>query len=135
MIRLMVVMLIDIYLRIDKADVIFLKLFTNFPYSQITTRQCYTQITTCVFFKLLLVLPIRKLAIKCGTFFISYAEYKIQKFLFIYDKSISSFVHLKSQKVLKMAIFKIKLPKSSCYHQRKSCAIREFLVVNHGIAF
>ena len=38
MIRLMVVMLIDIYLRIDKADVIFLKLFTNFPYSQITTR-------------------------------------------------------------------------------------------------
>ena len=38
MIRLMVVMLIDVYLRIDKADVIFLKLFTNFPYSQITTR-------------------------------------------------------------------------------------------------
>ena len=26
--------LIDIYLRIDKACAIFLKLFTNFPYSQ-----------------------------------------------------------------------------------------------------
>ena len=28
-------MIFDIYLRIDKACVIFLKLFTNFPYSQI----------------------------------------------------------------------------------------------------
>ena len=31
-------LLIDIYLRIDKASVIFLKSFTNFPYSQITAR-------------------------------------------------------------------------------------------------
>ena len=30
--------IIDIFLRIDKACVIFSKLFTNFPYSQITTR-------------------------------------------------------------------------------------------------
>ena len=29
---------IDIYLRINKAYVIFLKSFTNFPYSQIATR-------------------------------------------------------------------------------------------------
>ena len=34
------------------------------------------------------------------------SEYKIQKFLFIHHKSISSFVHLTSQKILKMAIFK-----------------------------
>ena len=30
--------IIDTYLRTDKAYLIFLKLFTNFPYSQITTR-------------------------------------------------------------------------------------------------
>ena len=29
---------VDIYLQIDNTWVIFLKLFTNFPYSQITTR-------------------------------------------------------------------------------------------------
>ena len=46
------------------------------------------------FFKLLLIRPTRKLAIKRGTFFISYIEYKIRKFLFIYHKLISSFVHL-----------------------------------------
>ena len=40
--------------------------------------------------------PYRKLAIKRGTFFISYTEYKIRKFLFIHHKSISSFVHLTS---------------------------------------
>ena len=45
---------------------------------------------TCFFFKKLLTLPIRKLA----------------KFLFIYHKSVSSFVHLTSKKVLKMALFK-----------------------------
>ena len=48
------------------------------------------------FFKLLLILPIGKLAIKRGTFFISYTEYKIRKFLFIHHKSISLFVHLTS---------------------------------------
>ena len=31
-------LIIDIYLRIDKACVTFLKLFTNFPYSRIRTR-------------------------------------------------------------------------------------------------
>ena len=51
---------------------------------------------TGFFFKLLLIIPIRKLAIKRGTFFISYTEYKIRKFLFIHHKSISSFVHLTS---------------------------------------
>ena len=49
------------------------------------------------FFKLLLILPVRKLAIKGGTSSILYAEYKIQKILFIHHKSISSFVHLTSQ--------------------------------------
>ena len=58
------------------------------------------------FFQLQLILPIRKLAIKRGTFFISNTEYKIRKFLFIHHKSISSFVHLTSQKILKMAMFK-----------------------------
>ena len=33
-------------------------------------------------------------------------EYKIRKFLFIHHKSISSFAHLMSQKVVKMAMFK-----------------------------
>ena len=33
-------------------------------------------------------------------------EYKIRKFLFIHHKLISSFVHLTSQKVLKMEMFK-----------------------------
>ena len=61
------------------------------------------------FFKLLLILPTRKLATKRGTFFISYTEYKIRKFLFIYHKSISSFVHLTSQKVLKIALVKCNL--------------------------
>ena len=50
--------------------------------------------------------PYRKLAIKRSKFFISYAEYKIWKFLFIHHKSISSFVNLTSQKVLKMTMFK-----------------------------
>ena len=45
----------------------------------------------------MLILPIRKLAIKRGTFFISNTEYKIRKFLFIHHKSISSFVHLTSK--------------------------------------
>ena len=51
---------------------------------------------TCFFFKLLLILPICKLTIKQGTFFISNAGYKIRKFLFIHHKSISLFVHLTS---------------------------------------
>ena len=33
-------------------------------------------------------------------------EYKIRKFLFIHHQMISSFVHLTSQKVLKMEMFK-----------------------------
>ena len=61
---------------------------------------------TYFFSILLLIHPIRKLAIKRGTFFISYAEYKIREFLFIYHKPISLFVHLTSQKILKMAMFK-----------------------------
>ena len=61
---------------------------------------------TCFFFKLLLIFPICRSAITRRTFFISYTEYEIWKFLFILHKSISSFVHLISQKVLKMAMFK-----------------------------
>ena len=61
---------------------------------------------TCFFLQITANSPYRKLAIKRGTFFISYTEYKIRKFLFIHHKSISSFVHLTSQKVLKMAFFK-----------------------------
>ena len=60
---------------------------------------------TCFFLQITANSPYRKLAIKRGTFFISYTEYKIRKFLFIHHKSISSFVHLTSQKVLKMAMF------------------------------
>ena len=60
---------------------------------------------TGLFFKLLLILSIRKSAIKRGTFFISCTEYKIRKFLFIYHKSISSFVHLTSKTVLKMIMY------------------------------
>ena len=45
-------------------------------------------------FKLLLILPIRKLAIKRDTFFVSNAKYKIRKSLFILQNSTSSFVHL-----------------------------------------
>ena len=48
--------MIDIYLQIDKACVSFLKLFTNFPYLQTIVSD-----KTCFFFKLLLILPIRKL--------------------------------------------------------------------------
>ena len=47
-------------------------------------------------FKLLLILPIRKLAIKRDTFFVSNAKYKIRKSLFILQNSTSSFVHLTS---------------------------------------
>ena len=75
--------IIDIYLRRDKACVIFFKLFIKID-------------ETCFFFKLLLILPIRQLAIKRGTLFISNMGYKIRKFLFVHHKSISSFVHLTS---------------------------------------
>ena len=43
-----------------------------------------------------LLSQVSKLAIKRGTFFISYTEYKIRNFLFIHHKSISSFLHLTS---------------------------------------
>ena len=61
--------MIDIYLRIDKAGVILVKLFTNFPYLQITIRYikhvfvlfCFVLVfvvvvvVVIVFFKLLLI--------------------------------------------------------------------------------
>ena len=49
---------------------------------------------TCSFFKLVHILPICISAVKRGIFFISYTEYKIQKFLFIHHKSISLSIHL-----------------------------------------
>ena len=58
----------------------------------------YGKVVKTFFLKLLLILSIRKLAL--------YRDEKIWKFLFIYHKSISSFVHLTSQKVLEMAMFK-----------------------------
>ena len=61
---------------------------------------------TCFFLQITANSPYRKLAIKRGTYFNSYAEYKIGKLLFIYHKSVSSFVHLRSQKLSKMAMFK-----------------------------
>ena len=61
------------------------KLFTNFSNSQIST---------CFFFELLLILPIRKLAIKRDTFVISNTKYKIRK-LILFITSWSK-VHLKS---------------------------------------
>ena len=78
-----------------------LKLFTNFPYLQIMTKKIKH-----VFLQITANFPYRKLAIKRGKFVISNTEYKIRKFLFIHQKSITLFVHLTSQKVLKMAIFK-----------------------------
>ena len=87
------------------------------------------------FFKLLLFLPIRKLAIKRDSSAISSTKYKIRKFLFNHHRSISSFVHQTSQKILKSQCLKIKVPRISCYYYSKRSVIRDFLVVNHNIAF
>ena len=57
---------------------------------QFSLLEKYDQIDkTCFFFKLLLILPIRKLAIKYDKFAISNTECKIRKFLFFHHKSIS----------------------------------------------
>ena len=62
---------IVIYLRIDKSYTIYLKLISRFPNSQITVTE-----KTRFFFKLLLILPIHKLATKRNTLFVTNSSIK-----------------------------------------------------------
>ena len=63
--------IIVIYLRIGKSYTIYLKLLSRLPNSQITATE-----KTRFFFKLLLILPIHKLATKSDTLFVKNSSIK-----------------------------------------------------------
>ena len=85
------------------------------------------------FLKLLLILPIHILASKPDTLFVTNMQYKSQSFPFTHHNSISSFVHLTPQKILKITLFKnYSIQKFMLSLQQKRC-LRDFIMVNHNI--